>query len=322
MSLGKRGGGYCTSRRGARAAETIGADLAPGGRGVPGASMGDGRGQAGLEGSHPGPEASFAVLGLAVGGLGPTQGPGHIGEGEGGLETRRGAAEMSGEVHCEGWQLPVRRSAAAIGCPPSCIFMYIHECAAPNGAAVRPAVPTDPLLRPRVPSPTRRLCLCAASCRQRAPGSLRAPSTVCTASLAWHNHVLPAMPCRELVGPGASLPRRIWKGQPVGFSHAHGAAGARAPSPLLAPCRALRCPSFPLGAAAPLLAAFQSQAEIIFSGVDQLCKAVGKTVTQRQTWPWQRWGGEEALLLLRGSPVSVPQGCCRGGANGPRAGCV
>lgn len=86
------------------------------------------------------------------------------------METRRGTSEMSGEVHCEGWQLLVRQSAAAIGCPPSCIFMHIHECAAPNGAAVRPAVPTDPLLCPRVPSPTLGLCLGAASCRQRALG--------------------------------------------------------------------------------------------------------------------------------------------------------
>lgn len=67
-------------------------------------------------------------------------------------------------------QLPARWSAAAIGCPPSSIFMGIHERAAPNGAAVRPAVATDPLLHPRVPSPTHGPRLCAASCRRGSLG--------------------------------------------------------------------------------------------------------------------------------------------------------
>jgi len=255
-------GGACTSYRGAGAAKTP----AWGIRQVPGASMGcwgqprgGGRGQAGLR-VPPWPRSEVCGVSALRGGLGST--------GEGGREgwkTHRVTSEMSGEVHCEGWQLLPRRSAAAIGCPPSCIFMYIHECAAPNGAAVRPAAPTDLLLRPRTrsrahvwPSPVRSL---TQATRPR-PGPYPAPS---------------APPARFAPGarPGtaAAFARRL-AGSQGGFSREDAGAWGSIPAP--GSLRGPWSPSLPLRAAAPLLAAVRSPSEIIFSGVDQLCKAVGE----------------------------------------------
>lgn len=229
-------------------------------RGSPGGPStgvaGDRQGRA----SHLGPEASFAVLGLAEERPGPVQGSGLIGEGAGGLETHRGASKMSREVHGKGWQLPARWSAAAIGCPPSCIFIRIHERAAPNGAAVSPAVP-------------RTRC-CAHACPRPRPGCIlpQAPGTVLPTSSAWHRRGLRSVPCQELLSEGG----------------------------LAVPPSCPRCPTSP---SAPLLAAGQSLAEIVFSGVDQLCKAVGKTDSEADL----AMAGDTALL--REQSIRVPQGC-------------
>lgn len=157
MATGTRRGD-CTPRHGAGAAQTTVANPALGSREGPGVVAGD---RQRLRGPTVAPKGVLWCWAWLWGWVSaPRGGSGRSREGEGGLKTLRGASEMSGEVHSEGWQLLARRSAAAIGCPPSsCIFIHIHERCGSKWRSCEPSCATDPLLRPRVSAPTRGFCL-------------------------------------------------------------------------------------------------------------------------------------------------------------------
>lgn len=292
MASGERAAD-CTSpavgllRRGARPCR---GQLSPEQRGqgvsepAQGELRGGGRGHTGGEGAVPWLWGEFPGAGPAWGAL-HLHGEGAPWGGGGGLGTHRAAAEMSGEVHCEGCSC---RSAgeplplAALPHPYSWIFMSLRLQMAQLGAQLWPPTlscghrpsPT-PTRGPRPRAASRSAAPLAGPCPALAPAAPERglSQELSPAALPCSGHPL-LEPCQE---PAPGLPSEGARGWGSRWSQGS----------VLAPrwgLLVLRVPTLPRGdaAAAPKLAAVQSQAEIIFSGVDQLHKAVGKTVTQRQ----------------------------------------